>query len=120
MLRRRREFFFSRINQIQSFFEIYKKLVIGIFWKQNSDISEIGIGWYFYHILNIGYGNKNWKVYHIAFYHILTFVKIFIILRRIFEIFTILRLSYSQKVYHIQFIIFNMIKSAFIHIFAIW
>ena len=55
----------------------------------------------FFHILE--------NLYHIALYHIFEFSKSL----------SYYKLSYSQKVYHIQFIIFNMIKSAFIHIFAI-
>ena len=55
----------------------------------------------FFHILE--------NLYHIALYHIFVFSKSL----------SYYKLSYSQKVYHIQFIIFNMIKSAFIHIFAI-
>ena len=56
----------------------------------------------FFHILE--------NLYHIALYHIFEFSKSL----------SYYKLSYSQKVYHIQFIIYNMIKSAFIHIFAIW
>ena len=56
----------------------------------------------FFHILE--------NLYHIALYHIFEFSKSL----------SYCKLSDSQKVYHIQFIIFNMIKSTFIHIFAIW
>ena len=42
--RRRREKNFRQISQVQIFFGKYKKLILGIFEKKNSDISDIGGG----------------------------------------------------------------------------
>ena len=80
---------------------------ISLFFLIEKNLSKTGT-WHlvaqivFYHILE--------NLYHIALYHIFKFSKSL----------SYYTLSYSQKVYHIQFIILNMIKSPFIHTFAIW
>ena len=78
------------------------------------------IGFFFIHIFKRQYDKDYHKVYHIAFYHILKISKslsyplyhIFKYTKKVFifcdfpKILSYCRLSYSQKLYHIQFIIF--------------
>ena len=67
-------------------------------WKKQGRVAPIGF--FFIHISKRRYDKKN-KVYHIAFYHILTFSKSL----------SYRTLSYFQKyqkVYHIRFIIYQI------------